>query len=92
MATPVSVPGYLLYTEKDIALDLKAYVQHLGRYAMSHSTDNNDMSTVLGKLKYSYARSEVNAIVNLEQVSTIKDSKLIPGNKYGYLDLAVFTA
>jgi hypothetical protein len=27
-----------------------------------------------------------------EQVSTIKDSKLIPGNKYGYLDLAVFTA
>jgi hypothetical protein len=26
-----------------------------------------------------------------EQVSTIKDPKLIPGNKYGYLDLAVFT-
>jgi hypothetical protein len=64
MATPVSVPGYFLYTEKDIALDLKASVQHLGKYVMSHSTDNNDMSTVLGKLKYSYARSEVNAIVN----------------------------
>ena len=64
MASPESVPSYFLYFQDSLSDDLKSSVIRRGKYAISHFTDFKDSNSMIGKLEYSYSRSETLAVTD----------------------------